>query len=320
MNSLFDILLLPIGLAVLIKGADWLVEGAIALAKRLGLSPLIIGLTIVAMGTSAPEVAASIAAALAGSGDIAVGNVFGSNIANLALVGGLCAIIRPIAVRSASLWRDMPIMIASALLLWPFIQSGILTRGPALLLLLVFIAILAFMIRSERKRHEESYLPPQEEAFLKKAPRKMGISILYIGIGLLALSVGARITVFSASSVGRMIGLSEAVIGMTIVAVGTSLPELLTCLMASFKGHDDLSIGNLVGSNIFNTLLVLGAAGLTEPLHISPRLQTTDYWIMIAVTVLFSGFAVSRRKIGRPAGILLSLIYLSYLVYLFAQN
>jgi len=317
MKNLFDILLLPIGLTVLIKGADWLVEGAIALAKRLGLSPLIIGLTIVAMGTSAPEVAASIAAALSDSGDIAVGNVYGSNIANLALVGGLCALIRPIGIRSASLWRDMPIMIGSALLLWPIMKNGMLYREPALLLLLLFMGILIFMIHSERKRHEISYLPPEEEVLLQKAPRKMGISILYIGIGLLALAAGAKITVYSASSIGVLFGLSEAVIGMTIVAVGTSLPELLTCLIASFKGHDDLSIGNLVGSNIFNTLLVLGAAGVVHPFSVSPRLLAADYWIMIAVSVLFTGFALSRRKISRLAGLLLTGIYFSYLVYLF---
>lgn len=320
MKNLFDILLLPIGLAVLIKGADWLVEGAITLAKRLGLSPLIIGLTIVAMGTSAPEVAASIAAALAGSGDIAVGNVYGSNIANLALVGGLCAMIRPIGIRSASLWRDMPIMIASMLLLWPILQSGMLTRGSGLLLLLVFTGILIFMIRSERKRHRSSYRHPEEEVFFHKAPRKVGISVLYIGFGLLALAAGAKLTVYSASVVGRMIGLSEAVIGLTIIAVGTSLPELMTCLVASFKGHDDLSIGNLVGSNIFNTLLVLGTAGLVQPFPVSQRLQATDYWIMVAVSVLFSGFAVFNRRINRPVGLFLSLVYLSYLIYLFVQK
>ena len=317
MSQLVDILLLPTGLVVLIKGSDWLVEGAVTLARRLGLSPLIIGLTVVAMGTSAPEVAASIAAALAGSGDIAVGNVYGSNIANLALVGGLCSIIRPIGIRSASLWRDMPIMIASALILWPIMKSGTLNRVPALGLLLLFAGILIVMIRSERKHHEDSYIPPEEKDLLRKAPRKMGLSILYIGIGLVALAAGARLTVYSASSIGRLIGLSEAVIGMTIVAVGTSLPELLTCLIAASKGHDDLSIGNLVGSNIFNTLLVLGAAGTVRPFEVSGRLLAADYWIMIAVSVLFAGFAVSRRKISRPAGFLLAGIYVSYLIYLF---
>ncbi len=314
---MFDILLLPIGLAILIKGADWLVEGAVMLARRLGLSPLVIGLTIVAMGTSAPEVAASIAAALSGSGDIAVGNVYGSNIANLALVGGLCALMRPIQVQPASRRRDLPLMIGSALLLWPFLQSGTLARGGALFLLLLFVGILIYMIRSERKRFGSAILSEEEKQYLQKPSRGVGISTLFIFLGLLALGLGARLTVYSASSIGRMIGLSEAVIGMTIVAVGTSLPEMITCLVASFRKHDDLSIGNLVGSNIFNTLLVLGAAGLVKPFSISTRLLASDYGIMVAVSVMFTVFALIRGSINRTAGGFLTGTYLSYLMYLF---
>lgn len=317
MKIFLDILLLPVGIALLLKGADWLVDGAISLAHRLGLSPLIIGLTVVAMGTSAPEVAASIAAALAGSGDIAVGNVYGSNIANLALVGGLCALIRPIGVRSAALWRDIPLMIISALLLWPIMKDGVVTRGPALFLFLLFIGILFFLIVSERKRFETSFLTAEEKQHLTTTPKGLLISILLVFVGLLTLAAGARLTVTSASAVGRLAGLSEAVIGMTIVAVGTSLPELITCLVASIKQQDDLSIGNLIGSNIFNTLLVIGAAGLTKPFQISPRLMTADYWIMISVSVIFALFALARGKISRLGGIGLTGIYLSYLVYLF---
>ena len=313
----FDILLLGAGIVLLIKGAEWLVEGAISFARRFGLSPLVIGLTIVAMGTSAPEVAASIAATLSGSGDIAVGNVFGSNIANLALVGGLCALIRPIKVRSAAIWRDMPIMIASALLLWPILKNGSLNRSPALFLLLLFAAILILMIRTERKSLTRPDLSDEEQELLQKAPKRLGTALLLITVGLIGLAAGAELTVSSASSFGRIIGLSEAVIGMTIVAVGTSLPELITCLVASFKGHDDLSIGNLVGSNIFNTLLVLGAAGLVRPFSITPQIMKTDYWIMIAVSVLFSLFALIHGKISRPAGFLLIAVYVAYLVYLF---
>lgn len=321
MLILRDIMLLIVGLGLLLKGADWLVEGAVSLARRLGLSPLIIGLTIVAMGTSAPETAASIAAALANSGDIAIGNVYGSNIANLALIGGLCAVIRPIRVQRASLRRDMPFMIGTALFLWPCLKNGQLTRPAAALLIFVFAILLSFMIRSERKRFSSGKeLTLEERIHLKMPSKPIGLSVSQILLGILSLAGGAKLTIWGASSLGRQVGLSEAVIGLTIVAVGTSLPELLTSLAASFKRQDDLSIGNLVGSNIFNTLFVIGASGLVHPFQVHPRFLGVDYWVMIAISVLFAWFAFARDKISRPAGIALLGIYLSYLVYLLYSN
>lgn len=321
MLILRDIMLLIVGLGLLLKGADWLVEGAVSLARRLGLSPLIIGLTIVAMGTSAPETAASIAAALANSGDIAIGNVYGSNIANLALIGGLCAVIRPIRVQRASLRRDMPFMIGTALFLWPCLKNGQLTRPAAALLIFVFAILLSFMIWSERKRFSsDKELTLEERIHLKMPSKPIGLSVSQILLGILSLAGGAKLTIWGASSLGRQVGLSEAVIGLTIVAVGTSLPELLTSLAASFKRQDDLSIGNLVGSNIFNTLFVIGASGLVRPFQVHPRFLGVDYWVMIAISVLFAWFAFARDKISRPAGIALLGIYLSYLVYLLYSN
>jgi cation:H+ antiporter len=321
MKLVLDLVFLGLGIGLLLKGADWLVEGAVSLARRLGMSPLIIGLTIVAMGTSAPETAASIAAALVGSGDIAVGNVYGSNIANLALIGGLCAMIRPIRVQAVSLRRDMPFMIGSALLLWPFLAKGQVSRPVGLLLLLVFAGLMAVMIVSEKKRFLNTReFSLEEKLYLQKAPKHLGTSILLVLLGLPALALGAKLTIWGASSLGRQAGLSEAVIGLTIVAVGTSLPEMITSLVASFKGQDDLSIGNLVGSNLFNTLFVIGAAGIASPFSISARLLGTDYWVMIAVSVVFTCFAFSRDKISRPAGTALLGIYGAYLVYLIYSN
>ena len=317
MKFIFDILLLPAGLLILIKGADWLVEGAAALAKRLGLSSLVIGLTVVAMGTSAPEVAASIAAALADSGDIAAGNVYGSNIANLALVGGMCALIRPITVHTAALFRDLPIMIGSALLLFPALRSGRLERGFALMLIICFIGFLFITIRTGKKHPESAAIPPGEPP---KIPAGLITCIVLIAVGLLALALGARMTIYSASIIGKRAGLSEAFIGLTIVAIGTSLPELLTCLVASFRGHDDLSIGNLVGSNIFNTLLVLGSAGLVRPFTVSTRFVGIDYGIMIAVSILFAAFAIAKRKISRTAGLLLTLTYIAFIIFLIIKS
>lgn len=320
-----SVILLPVGIAILVKGADWLVNGAVAIAERLGLTPLIIGLTIVAMGTSAPEVAASIAAALNGTGDIAVGNVYGSNIANLALVGGLCAIIRPIAVHQVALRRDIPLMLASSFVLWPVFRNGMLSRLEAVALLIFFAAIFIFTVYTERRRaiHDKHLLTDIENQ-LKQVDHhchgSIGISALTIVLGLICLAVGAHLTVLSASALGRAVGISEAVIGLTVVAVGTSLPEMTTCLVAAFKGHDDLSVGNLVGSNIFNALLVIGTSGVVKPFEVSSRMSGADFWPMAAFSVVFAAFAFISRRISRAAGFALGGGYIVYMICLFLLN
>ena len=323
MSLLWALILLPVGLTVLIKGADWLVDGAVAIAKQLGMSPLIIGLTIVAMGTSAPEVAASVKAALQNSPGIAVGNVYGSNIANLALVGGLCAIIRPICVSQAVLRRDIPLMLGSALLLYGIFYTGrSLGRSESVFMLILFAGVILFMIHSERMRaKKDAHVLEEKVSTVEQAaphqPKSLWLSLFIIFIGLICLAEGANLTVSSATIIGRHAGLSEIVIGATIIALGTSLPELMTCLIASFKGQDDLSVGNLVGSNIFNTLLVIGASGLVKPYSIesTPQLIGSCYWLMILVLILFSVIAFAFRKISKPAGILLFMCYAAYIAY-----
>lgn len=322
LSLLWAIILLPVGLLVLIKGADWLVDGAVAIAKQLGMSPLIIGLTIVAMGTSAPEVAASIEATLNNKPGIALGNVYGSNIANLALVAGLCAIIRPITVPRAALRRDIPIMLAVTLGLYGILYNLQVGYTESALLLALFVGIILFMIYSERKRSQkDTHIAEEQKAVIEHAaphqPKTGWISSLLILIGLVFLAGGAKITVVSAEVIGIHAGLSETVIGVTIVAVGTSLPELLTCLIAATKGHDDLSVGNLVGSNIFNTLLVIGASGLAKPYSFEhqPELIGGFYWLMIIVLVLFTGIAFAFKKIFKSAGIVLLICYGGYIAY-----
>ncbi|MHC4882717.1 MAG: calcium/sodium antiporter [Planctomycetota bacterium] len=322
LTLLWALILLPVGLLILIKGADWLVDGAVAVAKQFGLSPLIIGLTIVAMGTSAPEVAASIQAALDNSPGIAVGNVYGSNIANLALVCGLCALIRPIAVSRAALMRDIPLMLAVACGLYPIFYNHTLTRFESIGMLVVFGCIIVFMIQMEKKRAQSNVqVAEQQRSAVEHAaafqPQSLFISLCLIGIGLVCLAEGAGLTVASAKTIGIHAGLSDAVVGVTIVAIGTSLPELLTCLIASLKGHDDLSIGNLVGSNIFNTLLVIGASGVVKPYSIAvfPELTGSYYIWMLSVLFLFSGLAFVFKKITKPAGMLLVLSYVIYIMY-----
>ncbi len=319
MNIMWALLLLVGGLVILWKCAGWLVDGAVGLAKLFGVSPLVIGLTIVAMGTSAPEVAASIAAAVEGLGNMAIGNVYGSNIANLALVGGLAALIRPITIkhlRKRTLWCEMPVMFAVALLLWPILGDGELLPHEGFMLLSVFAGLIVLIIFTARKEAEDV----QSEAASGKQDVKR--NVLFIIIGLAGLALGADMVVRGAVFIGERVGLSEAVIGLTIVAIGTSLPELVTCVVAAIKGQHDISIGNLVGSNVFNTLLVVGTAGVVGSFEgIAARLAGgVDYWIMIVVSGVFVLMAMVGRRIGRTKGIMLLLGYIGYMVYVLAYT
>lgn len=311
------ILLLTVGLLLLWKGADLLVNGAVGIAERLGVSQLVVGLTVVAMGTSAPEAAASIASVLGGRGDIAIGNVFGSNIANLALVGGVVALINPLRVQAQTLRREIPTMLVVALLLWPLLRNLTLSRPEGALLLLVFVALVVYTVHAARA----GVTPPAVgEVPVVGSRVSMNRHIVFVVIGLVGLTLGARLAVTGAVTIGMRIGLSDAVIGSTIMAVGTSLPELVTCVLAALKGHHDISVGNLVGSNIFNTLLVSGAAALVRPFSVGQRFAGgVDFWIMIGVSVGFALAAiVFKRKIGRFGGALLLATYAGYLVYLLA--
>ena len=317
MNPFMATILLIAGLAILVKGADFLVDGAVGIARRFGISPLIIGLTIVAMGTSAPEVAASITAAVKGLGDVAIGNVYGSNIANLAFIGGVCAMISPIRVRAGMLRKELPVMLVSALLLLPALAvDSYLGRNESITLLILFGGLVAYTVYVGL---QQAKISPEEsehaEEHLNKKQAPLMTNIIYVVIGLAALAFGAKLALKGAVDLGKMFGLSDAVIGLTIMAIGTSLPELATCVTATRKGHDDLSIGNLVGSNVFNTLLVVGAAGTINPFQVSARLIGTDYWVMIAVSVLFIAMAFFKKAITRTSGIILTSVYVIYMIY-----
>jgi cation:H+ antiporter len=327
MNMFWAILFLVGGLVALWKCAELLVAGAVGLAKRLGVSPLVIGLTIVAMGTSSPEVAASIAAAARGAGDISIGNVYGSNIANLALIGGLCALIRPIDLGKRILRREIPVMFLSALLLMPVLFNLYLSRPEGVGLLVIFAILIVLTVRLARQetmgaQHEVSNENQDTKPILSEVEgyeiKDAQKSMLFTIIGLAGLALGAEMTLRGGVFVGEKVGLSQAVIGLTIIAVGTSLPELATSLAASVKGHHDISIGNLVGSNIFNTLLVVGTAGTVRPFSLSGRLAGLDYLVMLAVTAAFIIMAVIGRRLSRTDGAILLLGYIVYIVYLLA--
>lgn len=318
LNTVSAGILLAAGLIILWKCAELLVSGAVGLARFLGISPLVIGLTIVAMGTSAPEVAASIAAALKGAGDVSIGNVYGSNIANLALVGGICAVIRPIRVKLKTLKREIPAMLIVALLLFPILCNLYLSRIEGVILLVLFAAFIigtAYLARKESRLNKSCEQNEKMPGLTRPGAVK---NIILVIAGLAGLGLGADITIRGGIYIGQRIGLSEAVIGLTIIAIGTSLPELVTCLVASLKGQNEIAIGNIVGSNIFNTLLVVGTAGLVRPYSIGARLAGTDYWILIAVNSFFIiAIFLGRKTLTKSAGLILLVLYVSYMVYLF---
>ncbi len=315
MNIVWACLLLAGGLVILWKSADLLVDGAVGLAEKLGVSPLIIGLTIVAMGTSAPEVAASIAAAARDAGNVAIGNIYGSNIANLALVGGLCAIIRPIKIQLQTLRREIPVMLAVALLLLPVVFDKNLSRPEGIVLLAVFASLILLTVYLARKEEYKSTSVQEHKSTVAQK------SILFVVIGLAGLALGADMTVRGAVFIGERVGLSEAVIGLTIIAIGTSLPELATCVAAAVKGQDDISVGTLVGSNVFNALLAIGVAGVIRPFEIVLRLAAgVDYWVMVIISFGFAAAALIGRRIGRGDGTLLLCGYIGYMVYLLAYT
>ncbi len=318
MNMTLSLIFLAGGLIMLWKCAEVLVVGAVGLAERFGISPLIVGLTVVAMGTSAPEAAASIVAVLKeAGGDLAIGNVYGSNIANLALVGGLVALISPLQVRSQTLRREIPVMLAAELLLWPFLSSEHLSRQGAAVLLAVFGGLIILTIYAAGKQGG-SRIRTQAAVVAKEKSRNMETCLIFVLLGFVGLAFGAKMTVDGAIFIGRWIGLSEAVIGLTIIAFGTSLPELMTCVVAALKGHHDISVGNLVGSNIFNALLVVGAAGVVQPFNVSARFAGgIDFWIMILVSVAFAlAVILGKRTVSRLSGSLLLFTYVAYVAYL----
>jgi cation:H+ antiporter len=295
-------LLVLAGLAALFAGGEALVRGAVGLAARLRVPPLVIGLTVVGFGTSAPELVVSIGAALRGVPDIALGNVVGSNIANILLILGLCALLRPLSTGTGDLRRETAVMMAAALALVPLFLLGRLDRGAGALLLAALAAYLGWTIRTARAGGEQL-----------RADTPAGPALLWVGAGLVALVLGARWLVDGAVGLARGLGLSEAFIGLSIVAVGTSLPELATGVVAALRRQADLAIGNVVGSNIFNVLGILGATALVAPIPVAPRFATFDLPVMLAATA--AAVLVIRRApvIGRAAGVAALAAYAAYL-------
>lgn len=304
---ILEIVFLVLGFVMLVKGANWFVEGAAGIASKFGIPQLVVGLTIVAMGTSAPEAAVSITAALKGTADIAVGNVVGSNILNILIILGLTGLITSVAVQKSTLFIEIPYMllITGVLLVMGMMGNSInLVEGIILWVLFIIYLGYLFVLAKKGKAEEE-----------EKEERPLWKLLLYALIGGVVVVLGSNVAVDSATAIAQIIGLSEKFIGLTIVALGTSLPELVTSVTAAKKGNADIAIGNIVGSNIFNILFVLGTSALIIPITFEPSFAI-DTIIAIAAGVLLWVATIGKKKLTRPWGIIMLLCYAAYFVYL----
>lgn len=307
MHMLMELLLLVVGFVMLIKGADIFVEGAAGIAAKFGIPQLVIGLTIVAMGTSAPEAAVSIAAALKGTADITIGNVVGSNIMNILVILGVTAVIVAVAVQRSTVRYEIPfVVLVSIVLLVMGALDGKIGRMDGVILWVLFIVyfVYLFLMAKNGKSEEEIY----EDAPIWKL-------LLFVVLGMALIVIGADVSVDAASEIARVIGLSERFIGLTIVAFGTSLPELCTSVVAAKRGKADLAIGNIVGSNIFNILFVVGTTALIIPVPFNPAF-VIDSLVAIAAAVLLWICVLKNNKLTRPGGIVMLAGYAGYFAYL----
>ncbi len=285
-----------IGLANLVWGADKLVFGSAALARNIGISPLVIGMTILAMGSSAPEMMVSATAALEGKTDTAVGNVLGSNIANIALILGITAIVKPLSVGSAVLRRELPMMIGVTLIAGAILWDNHLGFYEGILLIALFAAFILVMLQVSRKEKQngDALLDEQESEI------PVGVSnpkaAFWVVVGLILLPIGAGMLVDNAVVIAKYFGMSDLVIGLTIIAGGTSLPEVAAALAGALKGEDDMAVGNIIGSNVFNILAVMGLPGLLNPSLLSPEAMSRDFWVMLGVSLLLVGVALGKKR------------------------
>lgn len=305
---LINIVLLVMGLVVVLKGADWLTDGAVNIASRFGVSQMVIGLTIVAMGTSMPELCVSMVSALKGTPDLAVGNVVGSNTLNTLLIVGCSALVAPIMVKRSSVRRDIPFAVLASLLMLIFCLDGGIDRLDAALLFILFAVFMFVTVKYGKNEGTEA----------KTTAGPLGKATLLLVVGLVCLILGSNLFVDNASFIASTLGVSDAVIGLTIVAGGTSLPELATSMVSAKKGNSDIAIGNVIGSNVFNILMIIGVTGLVKPMHIK-GITSLDLIVMLASILLLWFFCRTTYKVKRWEGAVLAISYIAYLAWLIAQ-
>lgn len=317
---LSHLLVFAAGILALVIGAEALVRGASRLALSLGVPPLVVGLTVVAFGTSSPELAVSVGAALDGNPDLAIGNVVGSNIANILVILGASALIAPVTVALRVIRQEVPVMIGTSVLLVALAANGVVGRAEAALLLFLAVAYTVFLVRQARRTPA---LPPTEPTAAPSADDRRwaghwSVQLLLIGAGLGLLVLGGDRVVDAAVAIARLLGLSDLVIGLTVVAVGTSMPELATSVLAGLRGERDIAVGNVIGSNVLNILLVLGATGIVAPagLPVPEAALRFDLWVMLAAAVVCLPIFLAGRRIARWEGALLLGYYVAYAAFL----
>jgi cation:H+ antiporter len=315
-------ILLVVGFVLLIKGADYFVEGASNIAQLLKVPPILVGLTIVAFGTSSPEATVSIIAALEGSSEVSLGNVVGSNILNITLVIGITAMINPLKVESETIRKEIPFTLLASIVLWVFISdvalqnldTNLITRNEGIILLL-FLSIFLYYIY-EVARNSRSSSTVEE---VNNEGITWGKNLVFTIAGMAAIIFGGEMVVDNATQIALTIGMSETLVGLTIVAIGTSLPELITSITAALKKKTEIALGNIVGSNIFNILFVLGISSTISPLAVDNKIFT-DVVYMIILTVLLLIFSRTKYKISKIEGAVLVVVYVGYLIYIILRN
>lgn len=322
MTTILFILAIVAGFAILIWGADRFVDGAANIASNLGVSPLIVGLTIVGFGTSAPEMLVSALAAFEGSPALGIGNAIGSNITNIGLVLGITLLISPLVVHSDTLRREFPflfvVMILSLLLMW----DGDLSLNDGLILFAGFILTLAGMTWLGMRTQKDDPLEQEFEQEYAQAKMSTKAASVYFIIGLVSLLIGSKALVWGATGIAHLLGVSDLIIGLTVVAIGTSLPELAATVASALKNEHDIAVGNVLGSNMFNLLAVMAMPGMIAPSVIDSMILQRDYTAMIVLTIMLYLFArfSAAGKIGRGAGVLMLVVYIAYTGLLFTQS
>ena len=302
-----------VGLALLLFSADYLVRGAVALARISGVSPLIIGLSIVAVGTSAPEFVTALAASLSGATDMAVGNVVGSNIVNMLLILGIAAMIRPISVGPKIIARDAMMVVGATALFVAIGVTGGFNQWQGALLLFCLIAYLYLTYRAEKRENEQETLHAREADDVGGVPKRTWVAVAFMLGGLAGIVIGAELLVTGGLGIAEAFNVSRTVVGLTLIAIGTSLPELAIVIVASWRGHSDIALGNVLGSNIFNLLGITGGVAMIVPLEMPLEIMTFDIWVLLGVTILLLPLMITENRISRMEGRLLAGLYIVYL-------
>lgn len=307
---MIDYLLLITGIVLLAIGGDNLVRGAVGLSERFHVPHLIIGLTVVAVGTSLPEMLVSVQAALEGAPGIAIGNIIGSNIANILLVLALPSLIRPTACNEPGMWKNLMVMLGMIIVFMGMLAKGSVERYDGAILLVLIVMYSYDQVNAARGHRRAVTAAGHAEDI--KAPRRPAIIALMLAGGMIALPIGAQLTILGATGIATRLGISDEVIGLTVVAVGTSLPELATGLLAVIRRNHSVALGNVVGSNIFNTGLIMGVTAGIVPVPVGDRIVRFDMWVMLGAGLLAAAFALRKRPIGRSAGMAMLVAYCVY--------